>query len=471
MREQKEHYKVTLNSISEGIISANLAGEIQYMNPSAERLTGWSNLEAKNQPLQKIYNVINEETDRPFEDMMSRIIKTGEKIEQENNTILKAKNSDIFIISSNGSPIQDAKGNISGAVLVFNDITEKRKAENQIKRALNRYDILSQATSDTIWDWDIISNQIVYNYNITKMFGYDISEVENVIDWWKQKLHPDDLQAVSETLDQVFKSKTQNVQLEYLFRSADNSFKYIYDRSFVIYDECKKPIRMIGAMQDVTFAKEEEKRIAKAILDAQEEERSFIGSELHDNINQILAGSLITLSMAKSKNSDKDQTFEFIETTQGYISNAIEEIRKLSHQLAPAAFDDTSLRDVFEGLLETINLNNQYKISLHFDDMYKMHIGDEIQLNLFRILQEQSKNILKYAEASIIEVSVTQSGNAMRMRIYDNGKGFDLNTINKGIGLSNIKKRAESFGGKFILNSKPGNGCEILVEIPLRNNE
>ena len=167
----------------------------------------------------------------------------------------------------------------------------------------------------------------------------------------------------------------------------------------------------------------------------------------------------------------KKQTIEYIETTQGYLNNAIDEIRKLSHQLAPASFDDTSLQDIFEELLFTINLNNQYKTSLHFDDMNKMQVGDEIQINLFRILQEQTKNILKYAEATTIDVSVTQSGNAVRMRIYDNGNGFDIKATGKGIGLSNIKKRAESFEGKFILNSEPGKGCEILVEIPLENND
>jgi signal transduction histidine kinase len=82
-------------------------------------------------------------------------------------------------------------------------------------------------------------------------------------------------------------------------------------------------------------------------------------------------------------------------------------------------------------------------------------------------MQEQVKNIAKYAEASKIEVSLTRSGSTISMRIFDNGKGFDVKTAKKGIGLSNIKKRAESLSGKFILNSAPGKGCEIIVEIPV----
>jgi signal transduction histidine kinase len=94
-------------------------------------------------------------------------------------------------------------------------------------------------------------------------------------------------------------------------------------------------------------------------------------------------------------------------------------------------------------------------------------VNGNIQINLYRILQEQIKNIVKYADASEIEITVTQAQDTIMMRIYDNGKGFDVKTAKKGIGLSNIKKRAESFSGKFILNSAKGKGCEILLELPL----
>lgn len=88
-------------------------------------------------------------------------------------------------------------------------------------------------------------------------------------------------------------------------------------------------------------------------------------------------------------------------------------------------------------------------------------------VNVRVILQEQIKNILKYSEAPKIEITVTISENAVRMKIFDNGKGFDTKTVKTGIGLSNIKKRAELFSGKFIVNSAPGKGCEIIIEIPL----
>ena len=346
------------------------------------------------------------------------------------------------------------------------DITERKNAETKTKAAIERYEILARATSDTIWDWDMLNNTMLYNEGNKQMFGHKNSEVENVAEWWKKNIHPEDLHTVNEALNEVYNKKQQIIQLEYRFRCADDSYKYIFDRAFVIYGEEDKPTRMIGAMQDITNEVQEEIRTAKAIIDAQEQERRYIGAELHDNVNQILAGSLLFIGMVKSNQLDTEKTFEFIETGKGYITDAINEVRKLSHELAPVSFDDSSLKDSFDNLILTLNLNNRFNIQFDFDELCN-ELSGEIQINLYRILQEQTKNILKYSEANEIDITVTLSENAVSMRIFDNGKGFNTKTIKKGIGLSNIKRRAESLSGKYLLNSAAGKGCEIIIEIPL----
>lgn len=255
--------------------------------------------------------------------------------------------------------------------------------------------------------------------------------------------------------------------MEYRFRCENGSYKYIYDRAYVIFDEKDEPIRVIGAMQDITYKKEEELRIARAIADAQEQERRHIGEELHDNVNQILVGSLLTLGMAKDKSHDREKVNELIEAGRGHVLHAIEELRKLSHEIAPASFEKKSLKDIFETLLNGINLENRFNIQVAFDETIDQAVTDDIQLNLYRILQEEVKNILKYSGANMIEVQVSLTADAVRMRTFDNGRGFDTRKASKGIGLNNIRNRAESFAGKFILNSAPGMGCEIIVEIPL----
>jgi signal transduction histidine kinase len=90
-----------------------------------------------------------------------------------------------------------------------------------------------------------------------------------------------------------------------------------------------------------------------------------------------------------------------------------------------------------------------------------------MQLNLYRILQEQLRNIIKYAKGTVIDVDVFIYNNKLKMRIADDGVGFDINSVKKGIGLANIKRRAELFSGKLQINSSPDNGCELLITIPM----
>lgn len=358
-------------------------------------------------------------------------------------------------------------GDSPKVVMVHIDITERKQSEMKLQKALDRYNILAKATSDTVWDWDMHTHTMRYNKGITTMFGYEKSVVENIPDWWKQNIHPDDLGTVSESLDAVFLKKEQNIQLDYRYRCADGSYKYIFDRAFVLYDEEGKPSRIIGAMQDVTYKKEEEIRISKAIVDAQESERQQLGMELHDNVNQILSVSLLYLGIARQHQKNETVFAETIDTCKKHISDAIDEIRKLSHQLTPASKDNVSFKDVFKSLIESLTTNSSIDVQLHFDEFEQEQVGIEIQTALYRILQEQMNNIFKHAAADTVEIDVMVIDNTISLRIADNGKGFDIKSVSKGIGLGNIKRRAEMHGGKFSCYSIPGHGCEVTVSIPL----
>ena len=221
----------------------------------------------------------------------------------------------------------------------------------------------------------------------------------------------------------------------------------------------------IAIERDVTESLKKDQEVTKAIINAQEQERSQIGGELHDNVNQILAGVLLNPGMTKGKPLSEQN--QWIDKSSGYIHMAIDEIRKLSHRLAPVSVDDNSLKKTFESLLKNINVNNQYQIKFSIKEADKIQIIADIQLNLSRMLQEQLNNIIKYSKATVIEVSLLLLNNAIQLRIYDNGVGFNTKSCRKGIGLNNIKKRAELFSGNFYIKSSLGNGCEINVEIPL----
>lgn len=142
-------------------------------------------------------------------------------------------------------------------------LLENREASEKVKQAKERYDVVMKATSDTIWDLDIIKDKITYNKGIHKVFGYPLENlyVENVQNWWRRNIHPEDLKKVTDTLNNVFEEKQSNIQLEYRFRCDDGTYKYVLDRGFIMVDNDHNPVRIIGAMQDITRQKEEENRL------------------------------------------------------------------------------------------------------------------------------------------------------------------------------------------------------------------
>lgn len=345
------------------------------------------------------------------------------------------------------------------------DITEKMQALSEIVLMNEMYENVAKATSDTIRDWDLIDDTIQYNSGIFDVFGYTATDLKYSSAFGWEKVHPDDRKRVEDTVAACLQQKLHHAQTEYRFRCADGSYKHIFDRSTIIYDNDGTPMRVVSAMQDITWQKEENLRLTKATLDAQELERNLLGRELHDNINQILLASLLGLDMARKV--DQQRSPAFIDKTMGYITQAIDEIRQLSHRLAPASFTDLSLKQVFEALLITFNIGGRPQVEMEIASFTPTALPDEIRTNLYRICQEQMGNILKYADASHVWIKVAQEGSDVVMTIWDDGKGFDNQVPKKGIGLNNMQKRAELLSGSFQLTTALGQGCKITVTIPV----
>ncbi|MEO6316454.1 MAG: response regulator [Chitinophagaceae bacterium] len=220
---------------------------------------------------------------------------------------------------------------------------------------------------------------------------------------------------------------------------------------------------------DITEKIQHERKISRAIIKTQEDERYEIGAELHDNVCQILASSLMSFRLLKS--SLEPAGIELFNRSQDYILLATEEIRNLSHRLAPAFFIESTMEEAFERVLNDFNADDKFTFALYFDKtVTKTKIGMDLQLNLYRILQEQLSNILKYAGASMVKVTVVIHNEKIKMSITDDGIGFNTLTVKNGIGIANMKRRAELFFGKMEINSSVGNGCEVSVEIPLNEN-
>lgn len=154
-----------------------------------------------------------------------------------------------------------------GAAIYFTDITENKRKDLLLKEAVERYDLVAKATHDVIYDYDVRRRKIKYSDNITELMGLDQDHIRQDIDWWKSRIHPDDLSKVIGVYQHAIHYKEQNCGMEYRLKTI-NSYKYVYDQGYLQFDEKGKFVRMIGAIKDIDQLKrfdDENKRLADII--------------------------------------------------------------------------------------------------------------------------------------------------------------------------------------------------------------
>jgi PAS domain S-box-containing protein len=357
------------------------------------------------------------------------------------------------------------KGNtIIGTACFSRDITERKKAEKEITDYKNALD---QSSIVSITDKNGIIKHA--NSNFCKISGYSAMELlgQNhgiVNSGYHPKTYMKSLWATI-TTGKIWRGEFCN--------KAKNGSLYWVDATIVPFLDAKgKPVQYIAIRNDITEKKmmeheilnqkiQEQKKIARAIIKAQEKERNYIGQELHDNINQILASTKLYLGMAGSKN---EQLKDLIKYPMELIGNSIDEIRLLSSKhVTPEK--DIDLKELIQSLLDSLHTNTTIKTVLRYSKVRKT-IDDDLKLNIYRIVQEQVNNILKHAVAKNVSVSVTAGNSTVHIIVTDDGKGFHLKAKRKGIGISNMANRVESFNGEMIIESSPGTGCTINIKIP-----
>jgi PAS domain S-box-containing protein len=342
---------------------------------------------------------------------------------------------------------------------------ERKKTVLELQKSEKRYSDLFYLSPQPTWVYDMdtfkfvqVNNAAIENYGYSKdeflnMTILDIRPEEEI------ETTKSIVENFKKTEDKIYKGKAIHLK-----KSGERIEVEISSNPIIIND---KKFRSVMAV-DVTEKNQNEHKIIKAIIKTQEDERYEIGGELHDNVCQLLVASKLTLGMLKG--GLEPSSFQWFDKSEEYIIMALEEIRNLSHRLAPAFFNDTTLEEAFKKLFDNFNVQDKYEMLLHFDNAVKKYpMSLEIQLNLYRILQEQLKNILKYAKATLIEVDLIIFHNNLKMSIADNGVGFDTTNVKGGIGLANMKRRAELFSGNLIIQSAPGDGCTLLIDIPLRD--
>lgn len=381
----------------------------------------------------------------------------------------------IFLVSSR---VQKKVDKLNGELMRKNE--ELTKFFNQsitqdaaLKEAYERFEMIAKATGDAIWEHNFLSGTSYANDSLEKVFGYTTDDVQDHFSWWTSNLHPDDKLRVIARTEAALNGKETVWHDEYRFRTKDGSYKIVFDRGFILRDAGGRPERLVGAMQDVTLQRRlqqelvnekvaRQKELAQAAIQVQEAERQQLGEELHDNVNQLLATTKLYLEHALSNPEVAD---DFVNKANANISVIIEEIRKLSRSLTPPGLAEPGLLAAINDLLTDLGSAGDMKFDFRSEGIVEDDLSRDKMLAIYRIVQEQLNNIIKHASAQNVSISLERIEDELVLKISDDGIGFDPAVLRFGVGLTNIRNRAELYGGQMELQSKPGDGATVFVRI------
>ena len=369
--------------------------------------------------------------------------------------------------------------NRKAQLVMITDVTAIINAEVSLKRtneeyrlANERYDIVANATHDLIWDWNLETNEVYRDpKGLRKVYGINNNaDIEHINDWL-ERVHCEDLPRVQNTILKIVNAKDENLfDVEYRFKRENGDYAHIYDRGYILRNKEGNAYRMIGAAQDITERKrlEEEllnqqKAITQATISTQEKERTEISKELHDNVNQVLTTTKLYLDLAITNPELKD---ELIGKSSKNIIGVITEIRKLSQSLMIPSLEDLGLLDSIEDLVESINATKKIHAVFVHEKIDETLLNENQKLTLFRITQEALNNIIRHANATRTTIELSNNKKRVQLTIKDNGKGFDSFSTKKGAGLNNIRNRVYLLNGQLTINTHPGKGCAVVVELP-----
>lgn len=396
-----------------------------------------------------------------------KVLQTGETIRIPEEEI--CINGRTKVVSAVKVPLRSHDGGIWGVLCYIHDITDRVMAEKKLQESEQKYRYLFNENPFPMWVFDPATLRFLeVNKMAVRHYGYTSKEFRamTILD-----IRPPEDRS---QLHDIIKNKkaTQNTfrqgRWTHVKRNGDKIFVEITSHR-INYHGCEATLVQA---QDITekvklehLLLEEkinhQREMAKAALDVQEKERTEIGKELHDNVNQILTSAKLQLEyMDQSPEKDKMRLNGI-----RLVTTAINEIRKLSKSLVPPSLKDIGLVASVYDLIEQVN-SPHTNIEFCNEGIHDS-LDKGLQLTIFRIIQELTTNIIKYAEASSAQIKLHRINNSVVLSVSDDGKGFDLAKHRKGIGLNNIINRADIYRGKVSIRSEPGKGSRIVITFHL----
>jgi PAS domain S-box-containing protein len=365
------------------------------------------------------------------------------------------------------NPLQAAKG---GAVISFSDITDRKLAEEKLRESEERFRIMADTAPVMVWrsGTDMLCD--FFNKPWLEFTGRTIQqEVKN---GWSEGVHPEDVQHCLDTYVSSFKAR-QPFTVEYRLRRADGEYRWVLDKGVPRYTPKGEFAGFIGSCLDITqrkLAEQEREELAGRLLEAQEQERSRLARELHDDFNQRLAVLAIDLERCAEMMSDSPaQASQHMLELWNRASEIGADLHTLSHQLHSSTLQSLGLVLGVGAFCNEFSQQQDIQVDFAHENIPRS-VPPDIALCLFRIVQEGLRNVKKHSGASRAEVRLEGSADAIHLSIFDRGAGFDRGdpSTHVGLGMRSMEERLRLIGGRFEIKSAPLEGTRIDARVPLK---
>lgn len=206
--------------------------------------------------------------------------------------------------------------------------------------------------------------------------------------------------------------------------------------------------------------------LLRTILETQESERKRLAEDLHDSVGQVLSAVKLNLHRLDKTCAADEKTLPLLSNTRNLIDECIQEIRSIIQNVRPPLLTDFGLAEALNDFC--IKIQKGTGINVVFkQETEQQRFNAEIEVTLYRIVQELFGNSIKHANATLIELNLTVENNWLHLNFKDNGSGFDLTEIKNGSGLKNMQSRTDFIKGNIEITSKLGQGTEAAIKVPI----
>ncbi|TVQ06024.1 MAG: PAS domain S-box protein [Balneolaceae bacterium] len=376
-------------------------------------------------------------------------------------------NGTYSVVIDKGYFIKDKDGINEYMVGTISDITTDVRAQEELRASEEQYRLLFEQSPLPMYIYDPETlHFITANLSALNKYGYTMKELRSMKIF---DLHPEeDLEAIKNEIRRSLQFRHTDFDIWPQITSGGDRIIAEISGTDIYYDG--RNLRLVIA-NDITRQKKAEERAISAIVEGEERERQRIAKELHDGLGQYLSASNMNLkSVYEDLGAIAPDLSKAFESGLKFLNHAISETRNISQNLLPKAIQDYGLELAAESLINQLQSQNSIKFYL-YKNLCDIEIPDNIQINLYRILQEALNNAIRHGKPEKIDVQLVYTENELFMTIEDNGIGFNVDEkLDTGIGLRSMKTRVGGMAANLDITSNKGRGTIISVVVPLNVN-